>query len=167
MQRETTAPLSPLHQRLRAAAGRRSYREIADATNAHPETVRRYLTGHAPSVEFLSMLCMELRVNGEWILTGRGPMHATDAWGQGGQAGGTAHVLNGLARTLQEIEARIARVELYLQLFEARLLRHGRAHSPLSRSAGGEAQSPAISGPSGPSASSTFTRTRRTPRTSG
>ena len=43
-----------LHDRLSTAVGKRTYRSLSDLTGVHPETVRRYMQGQAPSVEFVS-----------------------------------------------------------------------------------------------------------------
>ena len=64
--------------RLNTAAGQYSYRELGRLTGVHPETVRRYMQGHAPSAVFLSKLCEALGISGEWLLTGHGPMKSTD-----------------------------------------------------------------------------------------
>ncbi len=60
--------------------GRRStdHPRVAELTRHHPETVRRYLSGQSPSVEFVAALCVALRVNAQWMLTGRGPMLSDD-----------------------------------------------------------------------------------------
>ncbi|MFG0315145.1 MAG: helix-turn-helix domain-containing protein [Phycisphaerales bacterium] len=63
-----------LRERLKLAGGQYSYRELGRLTGVHPETIRRYMQGHAPSAVFLSRLCDALGVSGEWLLTGRGPM---------------------------------------------------------------------------------------------
>ena len=53
----TIEAVSPLHERLLAAVGDRTYRRVGEITSTHPETVRRYLQGQAPSVEFVMSLC--------------------------------------------------------------------------------------------------------------
>ncbi len=67
-----------LKDRLNRAGGQYSYRELGRLTGVHPETIRRYMQGHAPSAVFLSRLCDALGVSGEWLLTGRGPMRCAD-----------------------------------------------------------------------------------------
>ena len=63
-----------LHDRLCTATGDRTVASLATMTHTPSETVRRYLTGQTPSPEFMSALCEKLRINGDWLLLGRGPM---------------------------------------------------------------------------------------------
>ena len=63
-----------LRQRLRRVAGDRSYRQIGSATNTHPETVRRYLTGGLPCVRFITAFCEAYGINANWLLFGEEPM---------------------------------------------------------------------------------------------
>ncbi len=48
------------------------YRQIADITGFHPETVRRYMTDGKCSTAFVSRVAELMDVNGDWLLTGRG-----------------------------------------------------------------------------------------------
>lgn len=120
---------SLLHQRLRGVVGRRSYRELADMTHTHPETVRRYLLGHTPSVEFLTHLSQGLNLNGEWLLTGRGPMNRTDIRPQALREANASELLNAVAATLERLIQRVERLELFLQTMEVRLRSHGQGLS--------------------------------------
>src|SRR5262245_11814116 len=63
-----------LHERLVVAVGDRTFRHIGELTKTHPETVRRYMGGQAPSTDFLAALCTTLSLNADWLLTGRGVM---------------------------------------------------------------------------------------------
>ncbi len=67
-----------LHDRLNLAIGDTSYRQIGSLTETHPETVRRYMNGHAPSATFLSNVARNFGISGEWLLTGNGPMRTRD-----------------------------------------------------------------------------------------
>jgi len=71
--------LGRLHQRLRMLRGGRSIRELADVTDHHPETVRRYLTCSPPSVVFLRALADEYEVRLDWLISGEGPMQRSQA----------------------------------------------------------------------------------------
>lgn len=62
---------------LRACSGR-SARSLASLVDISPETVRRTLRGQRPSVEFLVKLSETMGLSGDWLLTGRGPMHTKD-----------------------------------------------------------------------------------------
>ena len=63
-----------LHDRLLLAAGHLTYAKLGAMTGVHPETVRRFMQGQTPKPEFLAELCLELGLNGDWLLTGRGQM---------------------------------------------------------------------------------------------
>jgi len=65
--------------RVREACGGMSVAAVSRATGFHPETVRRYVRGQAPSAEFLAALVDRMGVNPEWLLCGRG--HPTGAPG--------------------------------------------------------------------------------------
>ena len=43
-----------LHDRLAKCAGNHTFRRLGELTQTHPETVRRYMQGQAPSADFLS-----------------------------------------------------------------------------------------------------------------
>ncbi|GJQ31006.1 MAG: hypothetical protein HBSAPP03_28900 [Phycisphaerae bacterium] len=133
---------SMLHQRLRGAVGRRSYRELADMTHTHPETVRRYLLGHTPSVEFLTHLSHGLNLNGEWLLTGRGPMNASDVRPQALREANPSELLNAVAATLERLIQRVERLELFVQTMEVRL-RAREGGLPSSDGPSAAAQAPA------------------------
>lgn len=118
--------LTSLHQRLRAAAGDRSFRHLADVTGTSAESVRRYMAGHAPSAEFLSGLCAGLGLNGEWLLTGRGPMRAAEVRTRALREANASELLNAMATTLERLIDRVERIEVFVQTMETRL--RARAH---------------------------------------
>ena len=70
--------MDQMHDRLRSTAGRMSFRQIGSMTETHPETVRRYMQGQAPSVAFVVRFADAFGVRIEWLLAGRGPMRAED-----------------------------------------------------------------------------------------
>lgn len=113
--------MSELHERLAAAAGDRTYRHLADLTGQNAETVRRYMQGQAPSVEFLSKLAHSLQLNGSWLLTGQGPMRAGDVKGHALREAHAAELLHAMANTLTQLIARVERLEVFVQTMEARL----------------------------------------------
>jgi transcriptional regulator with XRE-family HTH domain len=114
-----------LHARLRAAVGSRTYREVGDLTRTNSETVRRYLLGQSPSVEFLSALGAALNLNAEWVLTGRGPMHRSDVRGHALKEANPHELLNAVAETLERLITRVERLEVFLQTLEVRLRARG------------------------------------------
>jgi len=115
---------SPIHERLSAVAGRLTYREIAERTGAHPETVRRYMQGHSPSVEFLAAVCAHLGINGEWMLTGRGPMRARDIRQAALREANAGELLTAMAETLERLRDRVERLEVFVHTMETRLRVH-------------------------------------------
>jgi len=112
---------SALHARLRDVVGNRSYRMLAEVTDTNPETARRYMTGHAPSTEFLVKICERFSINGEWLLTGQGPMHLKDAKAHALQQASAGELLHSLARAIEKLTERVDRMELFVQTFEARV----------------------------------------------
>ncbi len=112
---------SELHDRLASATGRRSYRELGDMTGVHPETVRRYMQGQSPSVEFLTALCAALGLSGTWLLTGEGPMHAADAKRAALGEAEAPELFTAMAGTLGELIDRVGRLEGFVQTLETRV----------------------------------------------
>lgn len=110
-----------LHDRMSQAAGERSYRELADLTNTHAETVRRYMQGQSPSVEFVAALIRGLGLNAGWLLTGRGPMHAAEMKGEALREADVSELLNAMAETITGLIERVERIELFVQTLETRL----------------------------------------------
>jgi transcriptional regulator with XRE-family HTH domain len=68
----TTDPMAGIAGRIKVACGRRTYAEIARMTGQHPETVRRYMHGHKPSIEFIAAVSRVFGVSADWLLLGRG-----------------------------------------------------------------------------------------------
>lgn len=133
------APASPLHHRLRAVVGRRSIREVGALTNTPTETVRRYVQGHAPSVEFLQAICDAFRVNPAWLLHGDGPISKHDVRAHALREANPTELLNAIAYALEQLTLRVARLEQFLQTMEARL----RTVAPLPGDSSGAAHDPA------------------------
>lgn len=113
--------LTTLHQRLRVAASDRSYREIGELTATHPETVRRYMHGGAPSVEFLSAFANTMGVSVEWLMTGTGTMRTRDLRGHVLREANVTELLNAMAQTLERLILRVERLEVYVSTLETRL----------------------------------------------
>jgi transcriptional regulator with XRE-family HTH domain len=117
---------TPFHERLAAVVGQRSSRHIGDLTSTNHETVRRYLTGFAPSIEFVQAVCKAFGVSAEWLLTGKGPMKASDIRRNALREADAGELLTALATTVETLIARVDRLEILLQSMETRL----RALSP-------------------------------------
>ncbi len=112
---------SPFHERLVAAAGSITYRALGELTGVHPENVRRYMQGQAPSAEFLAAFCQQLGINGEWMLTGRGPMRSGEVRTDALTRANPGELLGALAGTVERISERVELVEMYTQTLESRL----------------------------------------------
>lgn len=112
---------SPLHERLLAAIGDRTYRAIASETGHNPETVRRYMQGQAPSAEFLSRICECFDVNAHWLMTGAGPMRQSDSDAHVLRDATPGELLAAIADTLEKLLERVDRLEIFVQTLETRL----------------------------------------------
>ena len=110
-----------LHERLSTVAGDRTVRSIANMTGTPSETVRRYLSGSAPSAEFMSALCRQLRINGDWLLLGRGPMRAEQVTSYALEQADPKQLLTAMAQTIELLLTRVERLERFVQTQEARL----------------------------------------------
>ena len=89
-------------------------------TDTHPETVRRYMQGHAPSAAFLTNMCRVLGVSGEWILTGRGPMKCTDLRSHALNEAKPSELLTAVADTMTDLCERVDQLEQVVQRIESR-----------------------------------------------
>lgn len=110
-----------MHERMQALVGAKTYRVIAEMTGQNAETVRRYMLGADPSVEFLAALCLATGSNAEWLLTGRGPMRRSAAQAQVLQEASAGELLGAMAKTLERLASRVERVEVYAQTLETRI----------------------------------------------
>ena len=117
---ETTS-ITPLHERLRIAAGSRTYRQLGDLTNTNHETVRRYMLGQAPSAEFLAAACSALEINAQWLLVGAGPMKSADIRHHALGEAKVSELLSAMSTTLERLMDRVERLESYMQVLETHL----------------------------------------------
>jgi len=117
-----------LHDRLQAAVGDRTFRRVGTLTNTHPETVRRYLSGHAPSVDFVTRLAASLGLNINWILTGRGPMRQAEVKPAALREANATDLLTHVALAIERLESRVDRLDRYTQVLEV-MIRQGREAS--------------------------------------
>lgn len=122
--------LSPLHDRLHAVLAGMNYRRIGELTETNAETARRYMHGAAPSTEFLAAVCVRLGINGEWLLTGRGPMKAKDVRGRALDEATAHELLHAMANTIEMLIARVDRLEVFVHTLETRLRVSGEAVAP-------------------------------------
>lgn len=121
-----------MHERILTAVGTRTYRHVGEMTGTHPETVRRYLQGQAPSVEFVAALAKALNISADWLLTGRGPMKCEELKAHALATAETSELLHAMSDTLDRLIDRVERVEVYMQTLETRV----RAHQELERVGG-------------------------------
>ncbi|MEL6739320.1 MAG: hypothetical protein AAFP26_01545 [Planctomycetota bacterium] len=104
-----------LHRRLHLIAGAHSYRRIGDLTGTHPETVRRYMQGKAPSAAFLCSMCEVFDISAEWLLAGRGPARRRDMHSAALHEAGPCALLGAIASTVGRALERLDRVEASLK----------------------------------------------------
>ncbi|HVZ93998.1 MAG TPA: hypothetical protein VG797_05770 [Phycisphaerales bacterium] len=113
--------LTPLHERLRAVLGNRTYRAIAELTGQNDETVRRYMQGGAPSTEFLATLCTKFDLSAQWLLMGHGPARQSDTKTHALREANPSELLAAIANALELLSSRVDRLELLLNTTETRL----------------------------------------------
>lgn len=114
-----------IHDRMSAAAGERTFRHLGELTRTNSETVRRYMSGQAPSAEYLASFCEALGINADWLLTGRGPMKRVDVKSHALRQADPAELLSAMAQTLERLIDRVERIEVFVQTLETRV--RGRA----------------------------------------
>ena len=110
-----------IHERVRAAAGERTNRVLAELTGASSKTIRRYMAGQAPSVDFLCAFCKALDINGDWLLTGRGPMKNVDVKHHALGEARAADLLGAMAGSIETLIDRVDRMQKYVQTLETRV----------------------------------------------
>jgi len=107
------------------AAGDRTFRSVATMTGQNHETVRRYMQGSAPSVEFVSAFCEAFGLNANWLLTGRGPMKAAEIRGDALTQANPTELLTATAGTLEKLDDRVDRLEVFISTMESRIRASG------------------------------------------
>lgn len=112
--------LSPLHERLLSIVGDETYRALAKRTQSSPETVRRYLQGQAPSVEFLAAVCDVYDINANWLFTGEGARRNAEQRAETLRASSPAELLAAIADALELLTSRVDRLERFVQRVESR-----------------------------------------------
>jgi len=103
------------------AAGGNTFRALAVLTSHNNETVRRYMQGQAPSVEFVTAFCSGLDINIEWLLTGAGPMKRSELKSQTLRDANPTELLSAIAGGLEQVSQRLERLEMFVQSLEARV----------------------------------------------
>ena len=129
-----------LHDRLLEATGDRTLRRIGEMTNTHPETVRRYLNGHAPSVDFVSRLAHALGLNLNWILTGRGPKRMAEVKPQALRDANATDLLTSVALAIERLEMKVERLDRYTQVLEIMIRERHQASADVELKTGGGAR---------------------------
>ena len=117
----TTPTTSAFHDRLSLAVGDTSYRQLGEMTDTHPETVRRYMQGQAPSAAFMTNLCQNLEVSGEWLLSGQGPMKVRDMRTHALKNADPNELMGAVANTLTHLIERVDRLDRFVQMIETKL----------------------------------------------
>lgn len=91
-----------LHARLRLICALGNTSSIARATGIHPESVRRYVAGDAPSLRFVSNLIEALSLSADWLLCGRGQTMLWPHAGRGASSKAPAQELELIRARLSE-----------------------------------------------------------------
>ena len=81
------------------------------------------MTAQPPAADFLMAFCSELGVNGDWLLTGRGPMKASDVKYHALSEARAADLLGAMAGSVETLIDRVDRMEKYVQTLETPWLR--------------------------------------------
>ncbi|MCC5823743.1 MAG: helix-turn-helix domain-containing protein [Phycisphaerales bacterium] len=115
-----------LTERLRIITGGQTIREVAEMVDMNHETVRRYLSGHAPSTEFLAQICDKYGVSGNWLLLGKGPATIKAVRKQALETASEEELMGVLGSKLQSIELRIENLELAVKRYGPRSKPGGR-----------------------------------------
>ena len=126
----------PFHTRLNEAGGNVSYRKLGRMTDTHPETVRRYMHGQAPSAIFLTNLCRALGISGDWLLTGRGPMKCNEMRSHALSQADPSELMGAMANSLAGLFHRMDRLEQNVQIFESQTRTQRNTHQ-LSKAGSG------------------------------
>lgn len=113
--------LTPLHVRLHDAAGDRTFRALSAMTGANHETVRRYMQGASPSVEFIAAFCDGLGLNANWLLTGRGPMKTSEIRPDALSRANPTELLSATAGNMEKLDERVDRLEVFVSTMESRV----------------------------------------------
>lgn len=100
-----------LHDRLCLVIGHRSHREIAELTGWSAETVRRYVSGHMPSSEFIADICRLTGTNAQWLITGQGPRTMDEARAAALDRSTLADLVVSLCQRIEELAQRVERLE--------------------------------------------------------
>jgi transcriptional regulator with XRE-family HTH domain len=104
------------HERLSHAAGKTSFRQLSKLTDTHPETVRRYMHGQAPSASFIQAFCEALGISGDWLLSGIGPMNRRDVESFALKNAEASTLWVAIAESLFSIKGRIDDIENAIQV---------------------------------------------------
>lgn len=128
-----------LHERLKMIADGESFRSIGAKTEHNAETVRRYMKGQSPSVEFIAAFCAVFDVNESWLLTGRGTPRASDVRRHQLSQANPGELLAAVAEALERLTERVDRIEKYVQTMETRLRVRGAIQIPPERTPEDEA----------------------------
>lgn len=111
---------SGLHERMLIAVGDRTYRLVGELTHTHPETVRRYLQGQAPNVDFVTALCDAMDFNPDWLLRGTGPMRSADALSESLKSASPSELMQSIGTALDALCSRLERLETTIEEHQIR-----------------------------------------------
>jgi len=96
-------------------AGHLSLRALARATGQNAETVRRYMKGAMPSMQFLGMVCEVFEVEPQWLLLGEGPRERSAAVDADPDETGTPPILLAIKAGVDQLNRRMDVIESALR----------------------------------------------------
>ena len=113
-----------IHDRLREIVGNTPLDQLAELSDVHPETVRRYLNGKStPSVLFVIAVCERFNVNSQWLLTGDGAPRDGEQTKRAVKKASSEDLLNAIADALERLTNRVEQMEAALAELEDRVYR--------------------------------------------
>lgn len=110
-QADVTDNLSAITRRVRVCVGSVAIAEVARRVAVHPETVRRYLNGQPPSIEFVQSLASRFGISLSWLMAGRGPMMERDVLMHTLSTATPLQLCQALGEKMAVIDERVTRLE--------------------------------------------------------
>jgi len=92
-----------------------SLRALARATGQNAETVRRYMKGAMPSMQFLGMVCEAFEVEPQWLLLGEGPRERSATTETQPDEAGVPRILLAIKAGVDQISQRLDTIESALR----------------------------------------------------
>lgn len=96
-----------------------TFKALADLTQHHPETVRRYMRGQYPSLAFILRLCKAMDISPHWLFTGEGSKTLTPKKPPGPFSEmPTPEIFEAIAAELDALVVKVDRLEARLSVLD-------------------------------------------------